>query len=59
MQYVAVVVAFSIGKPFRKPMNKNLAFIINVAIAVIYIFYVILISDKGNRIVFGVFFFDS
>jgi len=54
MQYVAVVLAFNIGKSFRKPMGSNTAFIINVVFAAIYILYIILIPDPWNRTVFGV-----
>jgi len=54
MQYIAVVLAFSKGKPFRKPMGSNTAFIINVVFAAIYILYVILIPDPWNKEIFGV-----
>jgi hypothetical protein len=54
MQYVAVVVAFSIGKPFHKPMSNNTAFIINVAFVAVYTLHVILIPDAGNKKIFGV-----
>jgi hypothetical protein len=54
MQYVAVVVAFNIGKPFRKLMGSNIAFIINVAIVTLYTFYVLLVPDSWNKKVFGV-----
>lgn len=54
MQYVSTVVAFSIGKPFRKPMGSNIAFMINVVIVAVYAMYVTLVPDSWNKSVFGV-----
>lgn len=56
MQYVSTVVAFSIGKPFRKPMTTNIAFIINLGIVIIYTLYVTLMPDSANKSFFGVLF---
>jgi len=53
MQYISVVLAFSIGKPFRKPMDSNIPFIINLVIAFIYTMYIILIPDDWHKMVFG------
>ena len=46
MQYVATVVAFSIGKPFRKPMYTNLLFTLNVIIIAVINYYIMLTPDS-------------
>lgn len=58
MQYLSTVVAFSIGKPFRKPMGSNIAFVINVGIVALYGMYIILVPDEGNMVIFGVTLFE-
>ena len=42
LQYTATSFAFSIGKPYRSPMNKNLGFMINVSIVIALSVYIIL-----------------
>ena len=46
MQYVATVVAFSIGKPFRKPMHTNLLFTFNVILISVLNYYIMLTPDQ-------------
>lgn len=42
LQYTATSFAFSIGKPYRSPMNKNIGFMINVTIVIALSVYIIL-----------------
>lgn len=54
MQYVATVVAFSVGKPFRKPMYTNVFFTINAIIAAVVNYYVMLSPDDFTYDILGV-----
>jgi cation-transporting ATPase 13A2 len=49
VQYIAVVVAFSIGKPFRKPMYTNLPFTITVLLLTVLSYYVMLTPDTFTK----------
>lgn len=49
MQYVATVVAFSIGKPFKKPMYTNFLFVVNVVTLVALDAYVMMTPDSFTR----------
>ena len=49
VQYIAVVVAFSVGKPFRKPMYTNLPFTITVILLTLLSYYVMLTPDSFTR----------
>ncbi len=46
--------AFSIGKPFRKPMDSNPLFMANVVIMGVYVLFVILTPDSRDQSVHGV-----
>jgi len=45
MQYVATVIAFSIGKPFRKPAYTNIYFTVNVLALVLFNYFCILMPN--------------
>jgi len=42
VQYVAIVIPFSVGRPFRQPMSTNLALCLNIILISILNYYVIL-----------------
>ena len=53
LQYTATSFAFSIGKPYRSPMNKNMGFMINVAIVIALSVYIIVYPAGWVRWVFS------
>lgn len=42
VQYLTIVIPFSIGRPFRKPMSTNVAFCINIVVILLLDYYIIL-----------------
>lgn len=42
MQYVTIVVAYSIGKPFRKPMHSNPWFCLNLVLILALNYYIVI-----------------
>ena len=40
MQYIATCFAFTMGKPYREPVYKNIAFIVNIIVIVILGVYI-------------------
>lgn len=56
IQYVATVIAFSIGKPFRKSMHTNFLFCLNIILILLVNYYVILCPDDFTKNFLDVFF---
>ena len=42
VQYVVIVIPFSVGKPFRKPISSNIALCLNIVLILMLNYYVIL-----------------
>lgn len=59
MQYVATVIAFSVGKPFRKAMYTNVLFTINAIVTAVVNFYIMLSPDDFTYDLLGVIFILS
>jgi cation-transporting P-type ATPase 13A2 len=55
MQYIAACFAFTMGKPFREPVYKNVAFIINILVIVILNVYINIYPAKWLQRIFEVF----
>jgi hypothetical protein len=54
MQYLITAVAFSISKPFRKPIYSNYLLCIFMVLAFAYSIYIIVDPDEYSRDLIGV-----
>lgn len=54
VQYLITAVAFSIGRPFKKPIYTNLSLSLYLMLAISYSYYLILAPDDYSSNVFSV-----
>ena len=59
MQYLITAFAFSVSKPFRKPLYTNVLLTLFMIIAFAYSVYIIVIPDKISRKILQIFDFNT
>lgn len=57
MQYLITAIAFSISKPFRKPIYTNYILCVFMILAMAYSVYIIVDPDKFSADLLGVIYY--